>query len=805
MIDRIRKAAVLGAGVMGSGIAAHLANAGIPCLMLDIIPPNPEEGVDTSDPKFRNRFTLGALEKLKKSKPAALFTTKDLELIEIGNITDDLHKIADCDWVVEVAPENMAIKQDLFTKIEKHRRAGAIISSNTSGLSIAGMLEGRSDDFRKHFLVTHFFNPVRYMKLLELVPGDETEAWVMDLLASFGSEVLGKGIVYGKDTTNFIANRIGVYGMMKTLEEMRAGGYTVTEVDKIFGPATGRPKSAVFRTADLVGLDTFTHVAKNCYDTLTDDPERDVFKSPDFLNTMVENRWLGGKTGQGFYKKTKVNGKRAILALNLDTMEYEEQDRPRFASLGAAKKVRDVAKRVKTVLDGDDRASELARKVTYASLAYSAQCLGEIADDVVNIDRAMRWGFNWDLGPFETWDGLGVADAASKMKEAGIDVPGWVVEMLETGHDSFYSATEGGEPTYYDVESKGYKPVPRGEKQYSLGYLKQTQAANKVLGNDSATLWDIGDGILCFEMHSALNPDLNPIDDALATIASQALDELESNYKGLVLYHDGERAFSAGANLVLVGMYSAQKQWDKLREMVTGFQQLNQRLRYSSKPVVVAPSGLALGGGAELVLAGNAVEAWAELYIGLVEVGVGLIPGGAGNLNLLKRWYTPRLSTNRDFDPTPFIKNVFMSIGMGQVAEGAVKAREAGFLRDTDGITLNRDHLLHAAKQRALGMYNAGFTPPRPSKFRLPGPNGFATIDMLLWSMMQDNQISAHDRLIGSKLASVLTGGQTSLNNLVTEDHLLELECEAFISLCGEPKTQERMQYMVMNNKPLRN
>lgn len=808
MINKIRKVAVLGAGVMGSGIAAHLANAGVPVILLDMVPRNAAEGEDTESKAFRNKYAAGALKGLKKSKPAALFSNRFMNMIEVGNFTDDMHRVSECDWVVEVVIERLDIKQMLFSQIEEHRRPGTIVSSNTSGLSVAGMVEGRSDDFRKHFLVTHFFNPVRYLKLLELVPCDDTAPEVMDMVADFGRDVLGKGIVYGKDTTNFIANRIGVYSIMRTIKAMRDHGYTVEEVDKIFGPAMGNAKSGVFRTADVVGLDTFVHVSTNCYDTLVEDEERDIFKVPDFIHKMVEKKWLGSKSGQGFYKKTRIDGKKAILSLNVETLEYGAQGKLKTGALGAARKINDVGERVTKVLTFDegqeekDRASVLAREVTLATMAYSARRIGEIADDVLNIDRGLRWGFNREIGPFETWDALGVKKGIEMMQEANIDVPAWVMEMVEAGHESFYSTDEGGEPTFYDVATKAYKAVPRAQRELSLGYLKQTNASNKVDGNFGATLWDIGDGILGLEFHSQ-PVKLSPLDDDIIKMMAKSVEHLEANFDGLVIHRDAEN-FSAGANILMMLMAAKQGAFDQIDAMVKQLQSTHQALRYSSKPVVVAPAGLALGGGAEVVLAGNAVEAAAELYIGLVEVGVGLIPGGGGNLNLLRNLYG-QYAEDREFDPLPFIRKAFMTIGMAHVATSAVQGREAGFLKPTDGITLNRQHLLYNAKQRALGMARAGFVAPREINFRLPGRSGAATVDMQLYSMQQQNQISAHDRLIGSKLAGVLCGGDTSVNTPVSEQQLLDLEREVFLSLLGESKTQDRMAYMLQNNKPLRN
>jgi 3-hydroxyacyl-CoA dehydrogenase len=496
-------------------------------------------------------------------------------------------------------------------------------------------------------------------------------------------------------------------------------------------------------------------------------------------------------------------GGRTILSIDHETLEYTPQAKVRYESLGATRNIKDTRERLKAVISYDDRAAQLARKVTYGTLAYSARRLGEIADDLVNIDRGLRWGYGWELGPFEAWDAIGVADGLAGMTAAGIDVPAWVVEMVESGHGSFYSTDEGGNPTYYDPRTEGYVPVPRGRRDVSLALLKSTGGAKKVKSNLSASTWDLGDGVLGLELHSALNAKLNPIDDDIVWMMDFACDELESNFDGMVIYQDSEN-FSAGANLLLVFMQIQQGNWDALRGIVTSFQAANQRMRYSSKPVVAAPSGLALGGGCEVVLGANAIQAAAELYIGLVEVGMGLIPGGGGTLNLLKNLYG-QFSTDRDFDPAPFIKKAFMTIGMAQVATSAEQAREMGFLRPTDGVSLNRDQLLYAARERVLGMARAGFTAPLPKAFRLPGPDGAATVDMLLYSMVQNHQISEHDRLIGRTLARVLTGGDTGLTSTVTEEHLLELEAEAFLSLCGEEKTQARIGHFLNTNKPLRN
>ena len=801
MGHEIRKAAVLGAGVMGSGIAAQLANAGIPVLLLDIVPPNPKEGQDTTDRAWRNSFAGGAIAKMRKAKPSPptpIMSKRALELIEVGNFDDDMEKLADCDWVVEVVVERLDIKQKVFANVEKHAGPGTIVTSNTSGLSITGMTEGRSEDFKKHFLVTHFFNPVRYMKLLELVEGEETDPAVTAALHKFGEEVLGKGIVYGKDTTNFIANRIGVFGMMKTIEEMRNAGLRLEEVDKIFGPAMGRPKSAIFRTGDLVGLDTFLHVAKNCYDTLEHDEARDTFAAPDFLNAMVEKGLLGDKSGSGFYKKSKgPDGKRVILSLNLDTLEYEAQEKVRYDSLGAVRKMDDVNDRVAHMMSADDAAAKFAQKVTLEVLAYTSRRIPEIADDIVNIDRGLRWGFGWDVGPFETWDAIGVEKGLNMMKALGIEPAPWVSEMLASGRNSFYG-TDGIADTYWDIPAKGAAHTQSSERNLRIEHLRRGE--KKVKQSMGATLWDMGDDILGVEFHTKMNA----IDDDIIKMLNTAIDVAEKDFKGIVIGNDGKEAFSAGANIGALLMGAKMGAWDMIKNMVGGFQQVNQRLRYCNVPVVTAPGGLALGGGCEVTMAGNAVQAKAETYIGLVEVGVGLIPGGGGNLQVLRNLYG-RFALDKEIDAFPFIKKAFLTIGMADMAYSAEQAIEKGFLNPSDGISMNGDFVLYDAKQRALGMHEAGFRPPRETRFLLPGRNGKATIDMLLWDMEQNRQVSAHDRLIGSKLATVLTGGDCSPSTPVTEDYLLELELEAFLSLCGEEKTHARLEHMLTKGKPLRN
>lgn len=798
MTYSIRKVAVLGAGVMGSGIAGQLANAGIPCLMLDIVPPNAAEGEDTASAAFRNKFAAGSLAKMVKQKPAPLMSKRALHLIEVGNFDDDMGRLAECDWVIEVVKEDMAIKQKVFANVEANVREGTIVSSNTSGLSIAGMLEGRGESFRQHFLVTHFFNPVRYMKLLELVRGDETSDAVVEAIHSFGEETLGKGIVYGKDTTNFIANRIGVYGIMKTVEEMRRFELSVEAVDAVFGPAMGRPKSAIFRTADLVGLDTLIHVADNCYDTLTKDESRETFQKPDFLVKMVEQGILGDKSGGGFYKKSKdADGKRVILALNLDTFEYAPKQKVRFDSVGATRGEDDPGKRVKIMLSGEDKAAKFAEKVTLDVLAYASRRIPEIADDLVNIDRGMRWGFAWDMGPFETWDAIGVEHGLARMADLGIEPAQWVKDMVASGRTSFYGV-EGTADTYYSIPDAAPATVPTNAKELKVEHLKRGE--KKVKENFGATLWDMGDDVLLCEFHTKMNS----IDDDVIAMLEHAVDIAEKDFKGIVIGNDDAKAFSAGANIMGILMASRSGQFETIRALIERFQAVNQRLRYSSVPVVTAPGGLTLGGGCEVTMAGNAVQAKAETYIGLVEFGVGLIPGGGGNLQLLRNVYGA-FADDKEFDAFAFLKKVFMTIGLAHVATSGEEAAERGFLGPEYGISMNGDFVLADAKARVIGMADAGWRPPRRTRFLLPGKAGAATFKTSLYDMMNNRHISEHDMLIGGKLAEVLCGGDCSPTVPVSEERLLELEAEAFLSLCGEEKTQARLEHMLMKNKPLRN
>lgn len=784
-----RKVCVIGSGLMGSGIAAHLANAGISTLMLDIAP----KGAKTEAEK--NVIVKKGLASALKIKPNAFFSRADASLIEVGNLEDDLEKIRGCDWVIEVVLEKLEVKQQLFSKIEPFLAEGAVVSSNTSGLSIDGMLEGRSETFAQNFLVTHFFNPVRYMHLLEVVSAPTTDPEVLERVVAFGEDVLGKGIVFGKDTPNFVANRVGVYAMMETMRQMQAGKYTVEEVDAVFGPATGRPKSAVFRTADVVGLDTFAHVAQNCHDNLSSDEMHEVFALPQFLKDMLKNGWLGQKSGQGFYKKV---GKE-IQALNLSDLTYHTKEKVRYDSLGRIRNMEAVGEKTKALAFADDKAGKLAWAVLSRTCVYAANRLGEIADDIVQIDNAMKWGFGWDLGPFETWDALGVKESVAKMHHENMPVPAWVSRMLEAGRNSFYETDARGMQTFWDAKTNAPKVLARSAKEKKFTFIKADK--NNVVAETMATaLVDMGDGVLACEFLTKMNA----IDNEVIDDINAGLDRCEAGeFNSLILANDGQN-FSVGANIMLILMAAQSQQWDQIDQIVKAFQDLGKRLKYSSVPTVAAPFNMTLGGGAEVSLWCNRIRASAELYMGLVEVGVGLIPGGGGNIEMLARNLEGAVD-DPNFNTDQLVRRALETVAMAKVSMSAFEAKELFYLAPSDSITLNRRYHLEAAKQEALGMANSGFVPPRKRTYRLGGKNSYATFEMALQAMRDGNFISDHDLKIGKKVAHVMTGGDCTPREPVTEQYLLDLEREAFLSLCGEEKTMERIMFMLQNNKPLRN
>jgi 3-hydroxyacyl-CoA dehydrogenase len=805
MRREIRKVGVLGAGVMGQGIAAHLANAGVPAIMLDIVPPQiaPEDakqGLTTSDPRFRNKFALAGLESIKKSRPALTYSKKFLPLIAVGNFEDDWDKLADCDWIVEVVVERLDIKQQVFEHLEKTVKSGTIVTSNTSGLPIKKMMEGRTEEFRKNFLVTHFFNPVRYMRLLEIVAGVDTDPEVVKFMADFGQFRLGKGIVYGKDTPNFVGNRIGVYAIQATLYAMIEMDYQVDEVDVITGAPMGHPKSASFGTIDLVGLDTMVHVVRTLREDCPKDEGQPYFRIPEFVTKMVEQKLIGRKAGAGFFKREKgPGGEKKDFVLDWKTMAYRAKAKLDAPSLKAAKGIHDAGQRIKTVASADDRAGRFAWRLLRDTLAYSSRRLGEISDTIVDIDNALRWGFNWELGPFETWDALGVRATVDRMKADGVKPAPWVEKMLDTGHDTFYRDGAKGKE-YYNAKKKKYLPIPRPASFMVLSEIKKLTPV--VYENKGASLVDLGDGVLCFEFHSSMQPKLNPIDDQILEVAGKAIEIAERDFRGLVVHHQAEQ-FCAGANLLMVLEASQSQQWRAIDEMIHKFQGMTIGFKRARVPVITAPFGFTFGGGAEITMGGDRACALAETYIGLVEVGVGLLPAGGGHVFMLERVLEgvdePVLSN------LPFIRKAFETIAMAKVATSAEEARELKYLRPVDHIEMNRDQQLWTAKRMAIALSEEGYRPPLPRRFSLPGAEGIATFKMFLHNMKLTHWVSSHDEKIATHIAAILCGGDTTINNPVSEETILDLEREAFLSLCGEPKTQERIQYMLLNNKPLRN
>lgn len=790
----IKKAAVLGSGVMGSGIAAHLANIGIPTLLLDIAPKEltaeeQAKGLTLEHPVVRNRFAQGAMQKLLKQKPAPLSSKQNLALITPGNFEDDLEKLKDVDWIIEVVVENLDIKKSLYEKIDAARTAGTIITSNTSGISINAMAEGRSEDFQKHFLGTHFFNPPRYLKLLEVIPANTTAPEVVAFMREFGEDVLGKGVVIAKDTPNFIANRIGTYGLLVTMREMQERGYSIGEVDSVTGPLIGRPKSATFRTLDVVGLDTFAHVAKNVYDNTTGE-EQQVFAESAVVKKMIANGWLGAKSGQGFFLK---QGKE-ILELNLQTFEYEPVKKLKTPSMEMAKQARGLANKVKTLVYANDRVGELLWNVFAPTLIYSAQLHGEIADDIVAIDNAMKWGFGWAQGPFEMWDAIGVKDSVAKMEAEGREVPAFVKGLLEKGFDTFYSEIDGDLAFYNGTE---YEKVPTNPKVIDLKRYKKKHGVIK--SNTGASLIDLGDGIALLEFHS----QSNAIGLDIIQMLNFAIDEVEANYKGLVIGNQGKN-FCVGANLGMILMEAQDDNIFELDFVVSAFQKAMRRIKYCTKPVVAAPFQMALGGGAEVCLPAAHIQASAETYMGLVEVGVGLIPGGGGNIGLYQK-FLKGLPNGVEIDYQAIATKVFETIAMAKVSTSGEEARENNFLNFADGISVNADHQLYDAKQAALALYEAGYTAPLKQKVKVVGAPGYATLLLGAQGMFQSGYISEHDLKIAKKLAYVIAGGLVPYGTEVTEEYLLNLEKEAFLQLVADPKSQMRMQHMLVKGKPLRN
>lgn len=791
MTKPIRRVGVIGAGVMGSGIAAHLANAGIQALLLDIVPPGLTEKEKT-DRAARNRFAQGGLEKALKARPAAFFHPSFARLVEIGNTEDDLELLRDCDLVTEVIIEKLEPKRALFERLEKVLGPDTIVASNTSGLRIADMTQGRSEAFRRRFLVMHFFNPVRYMKLLELVAGTDTDPAVLARVRRFGEDVLGKGIVVGKDTPNFVGNRIGAHSMLSAIHLMLEMGLAPEDVDAITGLAMAHPKSASFRTADVVGLDTFAHVADNCHASLTGDEEREVFALPPYIRAMVDKKLLGDKTKGGFYRRTKDG---SIETLDPKTLEYRPKggDESIRKATKSIDKIEDPGARVKKLAADTGKAGQFAWKVLSRSLAYAARRIGEIADSVTAVDDAMRWGYNWDLGPFQTWDALGFVETVDRMEKDGIALPASIKAMKASGATSFYRA----DGAVFDLCKGEYVKAAPDPRTATLQIMKRGD--KPVLGNDGAEAWDLGDGVLGLTFKTKANS----LDADVVTMLGKAVEKAETDFRAMVISNKGEH-FCVGANLFLVAMAGSNKDTGSLGAMVKGLQDTTQRVKYASVPVVAAPYGMTLGGGLELCFACSAVQAAAETYAGLVEVGVGIIPGGAGNLNMLWRALEnfPEGATVNTYD---IVTQVFKNIALAKVATSADEAKALGFFRRGDGVSFDRARQLADAKARAIGMAESGYHAPVPRAYKLPGASGIATLEMMVDTLEAGGYASAHDAHIAKKLAVVLCGGPGGASREVTEQEMLDLERETFIGLACEPKSLERMQYMLMNNKPLRN
>ncbi|MCA9508836.1 MAG: crotonase [Myxococcales bacterium] len=781
----IKKVTVIGAGVMGQAIAAHMANAGIECTLLDI----PAKGAD------RNKIVKDAIKKIQTSKPNLAFTKSVADRIKIGNIEDDFGGIKSSDLVVEAVIEKLEVKQELFKRIEVLIGPQTIVASNTSGLSVAQMTQGLSQAFCEKFLVMHFFNPVRYLHLLELVPTSVTKVEVMEAIKKFGEEKLGKGVVVGKDTTNFIANRIGVYGMMEAIKAVTDHGYTVEEVDAVFGPALGRPKSAIFRTADVVGLDTFIHVAQNCYDNLSKDECHEIFKVPSFLQEMVKNGWLGQKSGQGFYKKVDAT----IQVLDPNSMNYREKNKVRFDSLGAIRNLSDLSEKIRTVAYADDRAGKLFFELAAKTCAYAAARLGEISDSIEDIDKALMWGFGWEMGPFKTWDAMGLKNSIELMDKKGIKVPDWVREMLKTGRESFFTQDDIGRFYVYNPKTRDQQEVKFSPREWKIDTFKKD--SNKLVKDlDAYSLVDAGNGALIVEFHTKMNS----IDQDVLKGINEGIDLCEEGkFEALVLANDGAN-FSVGANLLLLYMGASQGMWDDVDATIRLFQNTSKRLKYCSVPTVSAPFQLTLGGGCELSMWCDRIHAHAETYMGLVEVGVGLIPGGGGNIEMLARTLKGAIDSPT-YVTEQLLQRALETVAMAKVATSAQEAKELMYLADYDTFSMNRRYQLHDACTIAVAMARSGYMPPQPRQFRLPGKNAYATFAMGLRSFLDGNFISEHDYKIALKVAHVMTGGDTFSTQKISEDALLDLEREAFLSLCGEEKTMARIAYMLENNKPLRN
>ncbi len=799
---KITKAAVIGSGIMGGGIAALLAGAGVKTLLLDIVPPDLKDE-EKSDPAARNRIAKSGLDNALMSNPPLFMSWDDAARIEIGNLEDDFGKLAECDWIVEVVVENLKVKKDLLGRVAKVKKPGAVVSSNTSGIPLKSMTEGLDVAFKESFLGTHFFNPVRYMKLLEIIPGEETLPEVLDFMADFGERILGKGIVWAKDTPNFVGNRIGVHGIVKAMQLMVEDGLTIPEVDALFGPVMGRPKTAMFKTSDLVGLDTMAHVAKNTYNLVEGDEQRDAFKLPDFVDRMIEKKLLGNKTRAGFYKKEKgKDGQKIRKVIDPDTLEYGEYEPPAFDCLAAAKKAKTLAEKMRAVVYGEDKGARFAWKVVANGLIYAADRIPEISDTIVEIDNAMKWGFNFQMGPFETWDAIGLADSVKKMEAEGYPVPGKIKKMLADGNDAFYR-TENGKRFFYDFASESYKPESVSD---NIIYLSALRNAGKVVkSSGSASLIDLGDDVYCCEFHTRMNA----INGEIVDFMGEAIDFVGENGAGLVIGNQAggmPGAFSAGGDLHYMSGLAAEGKYAEIESFLEKAQTGMQKARYAHFPIVAAPYGMTLGGGCEVCLgAADMIVAHADLYMGLVEIGVGLLPAGGGCLNLWKKFLSGVPAAVKDFDLAKFFVPVFMNIAMAKYSNSAADARANGFLGINDRIVFNRDYLIGEAKKEVLRLAEAGYAPPLKKKVRVLGETAQGMINGEIHNMLEGRFISEYDAFLARRIAFVIGGGEVRGNSEVEEEVILKLEREAFVDFWKEEKTRARVEHMLKTGKPLRN
>jgi 3-hydroxyacyl-CoA dehydrogenase len=757
---------------MGSQIAAHIANVGIPCDLLDIPPAEltAEERANhltLDSPAVRNRIAQSALDRMKSAKTRSPFYVPDVaELIRVGNFHDHAEWLTTADWIIEAVVENLDVKKTVHKQIDQHRKQGTLVSSNTSGISIRAIAENLSQDYQECFLGAHFFNPPRYMYLIELIPTDTTRPDLIEFISDFAEHTLGKGIVRCKDTPNFIANRIGIFSVLHTIHLMLEEGYTIDEVDAITGPPMGRPRSATFRLGDIIGLDVLVDVANNVYENATNDEMREIFRVPDFILQMVEKGWLGEKTGGGFYQRRRGENGSEIWTLDYNTLEYVPRSEVRFDSINEVRRIADAGERLKRLIDSNDRAGQFAWKCLNHTMCYAASRVPEIADDIESIDNVMRWGFNWELGIFEAWDAIGVPESVERMKAENHAIPPFVANLLDSGRTSFYKASSNSKP---------------------------------VKSNADASLIDMGDGVLCLEFHSKMNT----IDNPSIEMMFEALDEVERNFAGLVIGNHADN-FSVGANLALMLERARNKDWDALEAMISAYQRANMRFRLSPKPVVAAPAGMALGGGCEIAFGADHICAAAETYIGLVEVGVGLIPAAGGVKEMAIRCLED-VPLDTDAEPFPHIKRAFETIAYAKVSESAAGAKQLGYLRDADAVSINRMHHLHDAKQLVLAMTAEGYQEPQPRGVFVLGETGLIRLRSEIDLAQRAGQLSDHDVTILNQLAFVLCGGEISTPQSVSEDYLLELEREAFLGLCGEEKTHQRIEYTLKTGKPLKN